>query len=164
MKIRNAEIKDANDIVRLLHQVLEVHAAIRPDIFLSGTTKYDIAKVTELICDDNRRSYVAENDEGAVVGYALCEIQEQKDPNKVPMRMLFVDDICVDETERGKHTGTLLFDRIKEEAKRLGCYEVTLNVWEGNVPAKAFYGKMGMKPKEIRMELILGKDNNDGTV
>ena len=38
--IRNAKEKDLDEIMLLLSQVLEVHAAIRPDIFISGTTKY----------------------------------------------------------------------------------------------------------------------------
>ena len=40
MNIRRATDKDIADVLRLLSQVLEVHAAIRPDIFVSGTTKY----------------------------------------------------------------------------------------------------------------------------
>ena len=47
-------------------------------------------------------------------------------------------------------------DNIKvSEAKKLGCYELTLNVWEGNDGALAFYKAMGMKPKETQMEYIL---------
>ena len=68
---------------------------------------------------------------------------------------LFIDDLCVDESQRGKGTGKLLFDFLKKEAKRIGCYELTLNVWEGNDSAKAFYDKMGMKVKEYTMEYIL---------
>ena len=37
----------------------------------------------------------------------------------------------------------------------LGCYEVTLNVWEGNTNARKFYEKMGLRPKETRMEYVL---------
>ena len=33
---------------------------------------------------------------------------------------------------------------------------MTLNVWEGNDAARAFYDKMGMRPKETQLELILG--------
>jgi len=40
MFIRRAEEKDAGAVTRLLEQVLEHHAAIRPDIFIPGTTKY----------------------------------------------------------------------------------------------------------------------------
>lgn len=48
---------------------------------------------------------------------------------------LFIDDLCVDASTRGQHIGEKLFVHVKEEAKRLGCYEVTLNVWAGNTSA-----------------------------
>ena len=47
------------------------------------------------------------------------------------------------------------FEYVKNEAKRMGCYEVTLNVWAGNTSAEKFYEKMGMKTKERQMEYIL---------
>lgn len=40
MNIRRAEKKDIDRINELLGQVLEIHAQIRPDIFIPGTTKY----------------------------------------------------------------------------------------------------------------------------
>ena len=43
----------------------------------------------------------------------------------------------------------------KTAAKKIGCYEVTLNVWTGNSGAEHFYEKMGMKTKERTMEFIL---------
>ena len=51
--------------------------------------------------------------------------------------------------------GELLFEYVKNEAKHLGCYEVTLNVWSGNTSAEKFYEKMGLKTKERQMEYIL---------
>ena len=48
-----------------------------------------------------------------------------------------------------------LFEYVKQQAKALGCYEVTLNVWAGNTSAEHFYEKMGMKTKERQMEYIL---------
>ena len=47
------------------------------------------------------------------------------------------------------------FEYVKNEAKQLGCYEVTLNVWTGNTSAEKFYEKMGMRTKERQMEYIL---------
>ena len=38
MKIRKAEKKDIPRILALLGQVLQIHAEIRPDIFIPGTT------------------------------------------------------------------------------------------------------------------------------
>lgn len=158
MIVRRAKRKDARQILALLGQVLEVHAAIRPDIFVSGTTKYTKEQLFEIFEDETRLSFVAEEGE-TVLGYALCEIREpKKAENLVPFRSLYIDDLCVDESARGKGVGTRLFEYVKTEAVKLGCYEVTLIVWEGNGPAKAFYDRMGMKPKETVMELILKEE------
>ena len=153
--IRNAHEQDAEQIIELLKQVLELHAEIRPDIFISGTTKYTKGEVTAIINDERRRTLVAE-DNGVILGYALCVIKEQPfSNNMIPFTTLYIDDLCVDSKSRGRNIGTLLFDYVKAEAKKTGCYEITLNVWEGNNAAKAFYDKMGMRPKETQMELIL---------
>ena len=48
MKIRKAEKKDIPRILALLGQVLQIHAEIRPDIFIPGTTKYTPCELTEL--------------------------------------------------------------------------------------------------------------------
>lgn len=154
--IRTAEEKDAGAILRLLGQVLELHAAIRPDVFLPGTTKYTPEELNEIFHNGNRRSYVAEEADGTVVGYALCILGKQPFSNTmVPFTSLFIDDFCVDGAARGQGVGRQLFEHVKAEAKKLGCYEITLNVWEGNDDARAFYDRMGMRPKETQMELIL---------
>jgi ribosomal protein S18 acetylase RimI-like enzyme len=59
-------------------------------------------------------------------------------------RTLFIDDLCVDETVRGQHIGEALFRFAADQARRMGCRDVILNVWEGNDAAKRFYEKMGM--------------------
>ena len=41
MDIRRAEEKDIPRIIELLKQVLQIHADIRPDIFISGTQIHD---------------------------------------------------------------------------------------------------------------------------
>ncbi|MBQ3277080.1 MAG: GNAT family N-acetyltransferase [Oscillospiraceae bacterium] len=156
MIIRKAEEKDTDDVLRLLSQVLELHAAIRPDIFVPGTTKYSREELAVIFADENRPVYVAADGEDRVLGYAFCVLREPpRHVNMVPFRTLYIDDLCVDETARGKHMGSALFEHVKKEAARLGCYEVTLNVWEGNDSALAFYRKKGMRPKEYQMEYIL---------
>ena len=47
------------------------------------------------------------------------------------------------------------YQQLKKEARKMHCYEVTLNVWSGNTSAEKFYEKMGMKTKERQMEYIL---------
>ena len=73
----------------------------------------------------------------------------------VPFKYLFIDDLCVDQNSRGQHIGEKLIEHVKEEAKKMGCYEVTLNVWAGNTSAEKFYEKMGFQTKERQLEYIL---------
>ena len=156
MTIRKAEEKDILRIIELLGQVLQIHADIRPDIFIPGTTKYTVSELTELLEKEEKPIYVAVNEEDVCVGYAFCQLQEQPfSTNMVPFKSLFIDDLCVDQQARGQHIGESLFEYVKNEAKRMGCYEVTLNVWAGNTSAEKFYEKMGMKTKERQMEYIL---------
>lgn len=156
MRIRKAENKDISRLTELLQQVLELHAKIRPDVFISGTTKYTQDELEEIIKDDKSPIYVAVDDGDEVMGYAFCQIKEQPfSNNMVPFKSMFIDDLCVDESRRGQHVGEALFEYVKDRARELGCYEVTLNVWAGNDGAERFYEKMGMKTKERQMEYIL---------
>lgn len=156
MNIRRAMDNDIPRIIELLGQVLQIHADIRPDIFIPGTTKYTQEELAEIIRDDQKPVYVATDENDTCVGYAFCQVKEQPfSNNMVPFLSLFIDDLCVDEKMRGQHIGEGLFEYVKKEAKRMGCYEVTLNVWTGNTLAERFYEKMGMKTKERQMEYIL---------
>lgn len=156
MNIRRANENDIPRLLELLEQVLQIHADIRPDIFIPGTTKYTNEELAQMIKDDTKPIYVAADENDNCLGYAFCQLQEQPfSNNMVPFTSLFIDDLCVDASTRGQHIGEQLFVHVKEEAKRLGCYEVTLNVWAGNTSAEKFYEKMGLKTKEQQMEYIL---------
>lgn len=156
MNIRRAGEKDIPRLIELLQQVLDIHAKVRPDVFISGTTKYTNDELLQMIKDDTNPIYVAVNEKDLCLGYAFCQLREQPfSNNMVPFTSLFIDDLCVDQSLRGQHIGESLFEFVKAEAKRLGCYEVTLNVWAGNTSAERFYEKMGMKTKERQMEYIL---------
>ena len=156
MTIRKAQEKDISRIIELLGQVLQIHAEIRPDIFIPDTTKYTEQELAALLKDEKKPIYVAVNEEDVCMGYAFCQMKEQPfSNNMVQFQSLFIDDLCVDRFARGQHIGESLFDYVKQEAKRMGCYEVTLNVWAGNTSAEKFYEKMGMKIKERQLEYIL---------
>ena len=156
MNIRRAAEKDIPKITELLGQVLQIHADIRPDIFIPGTTKYTHEELAEMLKEETKPIYVAADENDVCVGYAFCQVRQQPfSNNMVPFTSLFIDDLCVDQNTRGQHIGEALFEYVKQEAKRMGCYEVTLNVWTGNTSAEKFYEKMGMKTKERQMEYIL---------
>ncbi len=153
--IRKAKESDIEMILKLLSEVLEIHAKIRPDIFISGKTKYTKDEILGIMEDKNKPIYVYTNLDDKVLAYAFCIIKDAPFSNTMKdIKTLFVDDFCVDEDARGSGIGKELFSYLIKEAKCLGCYNLTLNVWEGN-DAKKFYEKMGMKVKETEMEIIL---------
>ena len=156
MNIRRASEKNIDSLIKLLQEVLEIHANIRPDIFISGTTKYTRSELIEKLANDEEPIYVAVDENDDVMGYAFCALRNQPfSTNMVPFKSLYIDDFCVDSNYRGKHIGEQLFEYVKAEAKRLGCYEVTLAVWAGNDSAERFYDRIGFKTKERIMEYIL---------
>ena len=71
------------------------------------------------------------------------------------MKTLYIDDLCVDEKQRGKGVGKALYDHVLMFAKENGCYNVTLNVWAGNDSALKFYQHQGLTMQKYGMEFIL---------
>ena len=65
MKIRRAEEKDIPRMMELLGQVLQIHAEIRPDIFIPGTTKYTVDELAALLKNEEKPIYVAVDGEDA---------------------------------------------------------------------------------------------------
>ena len=155
MTIRFAEKRDIPGMITLLQQVGEVHHQIRPDLFRSGAQKYDCGDLEDLLKDPDRPVLIADID-GHVAGYAFCILQQTKDnPVLCDRKVLYIDDICVDEAVRGQGIATALYERVIAFARELNCHAVTLNVWCGNDGAMKFYEKCGMKPQKIGMETIL---------
>ena len=155
MEIRLANHTDIPGMIRLLQQVGQVHHDIRPDLFREGAQKYSEEDLAALLQDVTRPIFVGVED-GRMLGYCFCVIEEVKDnPVLRDVKSLYIDDLCVDETIRGKHVGSKLYDHVCHYAREIGCGSVTLNVWCGNDSAMRFYESRGMKPRKIYMATTL---------
>ena len=154
--IRPAREGDIPRVGELLRQVNEVHHTIRPDLFKTNSRKYNDDELRAVFADPATPVFVYEAD-GEVLGYAFCKILKylQPDSNLVPITSLYLDDLCVDEAARGRGIGAFLYRFVLDYAKQIGCHNVTLNVWEGNDAALAFYRKCGMKVQKTGMETVL---------
>ncbi|MDD5954814.1 MAG: GNAT family N-acetyltransferase [Firmicutes bacterium] len=152
MNIRLAQTQDIPGMVNLLYQVGGVHHDIRPDIFRPNALKYTEAALEALLKDESKPIFVAD-DNGSVAGYCFCQIRDYTGSTALTDRKeLYIDDLCVDETRRGQHIGSVLYDHAVAYAKEIGCAFLTLNVWCGNDSAMRFYEKMGLKQRSITME------------
>ena len=154
MLIRQAEISDIPEILRLLKQVCNVHHAIRPDIFKRDGSKYCDLDLIDILNDEDLPVWCAFEDD-KLLGYCFCRVDIPCGPASTVRKELYIDDLCVDEAARGKGVATCLFAHVRMLAKMNGFQFITLNVWEGNDSAMRFYEKMGMAPRKTTLELRL---------
>ena len=153
--IRFAIEKDIPKIIDLLKQVCLVHHNGRPDIFKVGT-KYSAEEIKAILKDETRPILVSVDENDNVQGYCFCIYQQHLNNSVLTnIKTLYIDDLCVDETLRGKHIGKELYESAVKLAKETGCYNVTLNVWSCNESALKFYESLGLLSQKIGMELIL---------
>ena len=162
--IRRATIKDVPEIARLLVQIDNVHAEIRPDIFQKNHPKYNEEQIAAIIEDDDTPVYVAEANEDEL--YENAKANENtpklaghlfaiKKEDELLGKHLYIDDLCVDESERRKGIAAKLMQFVEEDAKKQGIKRITLNVWKGNTEGESFYEKTGFKTLKTTLEKML---------
>lgn len=152
MGIRKAEKRDIPAVSNLLLQVAAVHHNIRPDIFKPAAVKYSESELEKIFADEKTPVFVSVDSSGKVQGYAFCIINERENALLEKNKTVYIDDLCVDELCRGEHIGSALYDFVKDFAGHIGAHSITLNVWEGNENAKAFYHAKGMRVQRYCME------------
>ena len=154
--IRKAVIKDTDKIIELLEGIALLHHEGRPDLFKTGTKKYDKQQLKTLFKDENRPVFVAVDELDQVVGYCFCIIVNNEAHAVFnEFSTLYIDDFCVDANYRGAGIGKKLMHFVKEFAKEIGVYNIDLNVWEFNESAIRFYESCGFSTQRRRMEIIL---------
>lgn len=157
MKIRRAQNRDIPRIHELLTQVNNVHANGRPDLFKSGNRKYTDQQLESIIANTVQTPvFVAVDENDMVLGYCFGIVEQfVNDNNRTDVKTLYIDDLCVDEKYRRQHIAQRLYEHVIDFARSNDFYNVTLNVWECNPGARAFYDKCGMQPLKTYLETIL---------
>jgi len=61
--------------------------------------------------------------------------------NMTDIKTLYIDDLCVDGKVRSLYIGKFLYGYVLEYAKKIGYYNVMLNVWGKNINQVKFYEK-----------------------
>lgn len=82
------------------------------------------------------KAFVVE-DEGIIVGFALYYIRYSTWKGQ----RLYLEDLVITESHRGKGLGKLLFDRLIQETRELGFSGMVWQVLDWNEPAIQFYKK-----------------------
>lgn len=153
--IREIVKEDYDKVLELAHEVHLIHLENRPDIY-NDACSLPYNRFLEMLESGYNYAY---EENGNILGIILGEVVESANiPLFKKRRILFIDDIAVTKNYRNKKIGTKLYLTVKEKAIKDNLDSIELNVWSFNKDAIAFYQKLGLREKNIKMEEILNKE------
>ncbi len=130
-------------------QVHALHASWRPDIFEMVEQLYPKERFQEAVRE--RQLYVAKL-RGVAVGYVLLKIRDYDWSGMVRRKVMFLDEICVEEAFRGQGIGKAIMEDVHALARAFGCTDLQLGVYPQNDGALAFYQKYGFSIQSVEMQ------------
>ncbi len=156
--VRRAEEKDIPFLLDLLDQIRDLHHRGRPDVFKDNGTKYTASELAKKICSEDERIFVAYDGEEPL-GY-VCTVRTEYRHHNIMLdkKILYIDDLCVYPSSRGRGIGRVLMDKAKDYAKECGCASMELVCWKFDGSAEGFYRSYGFTTMSRRMEYKIYND------
>ncbi len=156
INIRNAEIRDYEDLCVIYEELDTYHRTNHPELFIkpeeaSRAKEY----ILELLADEDSALFVAEAETG-VVGFAECYVQRSSSFPVIRKRAwVQLDNISVKKEYQHCHIGSMLLSRVKEWAGEKGLDRIELKVYAFNKNAQDFYAGKGFQDLNKTMFLNL---------
>lgn len=88
--------------------------------------------------------------DGEAVGHAWFAESSRND-----RRTIFVNDVEIDEAQRGRGLGRAAMGLVEDEARARGIDRVELNVFGGNTAARSLYRSLGYDEVAVGMRKLL---------
>ncbi len=125
-----------------LPRLIELMAQLRPDEpeAEDPSRVEDYARVLARMTAQGQSVLVAEED-GRVAGALVLAIVENITHKGAPYAI--IENVVVDEAARGKRLGEALIEQAIAEARRAGCYKVSLTSNKRRTEAHRFYERLG---------------------
>jgi GNAT superfamily N-acetyltransferase len=138
VRIREAVESDLPRLVELLAQLSLDEPREAPGASLAESYRQAFAEIS---ADPRQRLLVLEA-AGRIVGSLVVIIVPNLSRQGRPYAL--VENVVVDEAERGKRYGELLMRYAIEEARRAGCYKLSLTSNKRRPDAHRFYERLGL--------------------
>ena len=136
MKIRKATIEDCPAMLQLIRELAEYEKA--PEQVTVDPKHFEESGFgANPVC----WAFVVEDTPSNIIAFALYYIRYSTWKGQV----MYLEDILVTESMRGKGIGKMLIERLKEEARERGFKRITWQVLDWNAPAINFYKKFDAK-------------------
>lgn len=131
VKIRRARVEDCERLMELIHE-LAIYEKAPDEVTVSMEHFIESGFGKQPVW----WAFVAEEN-GLVIGFAMYYIRYSTWKGQ----RMYLEDLVVTESMRGKGVGKLLFDALLEEAKAKNYSGIAWQVLEWNAPAINFYKK-----------------------
>jgi len=158
VRLREARIEDATQLIALRRQLDDMNAEARPDLFVSADY-FDEQKIRSCMNDVKSRVIVAVTDEPPETAIAYMILNKEIAPEgilfKTPRMFLYINDLCVGTTHRRQGIGAALMEYAVAYANEIGADALELHVAEFNTNAIRLYESFGLETRNRRMELRL---------
>ena len=132
MKIRKATIADCPGMMQLIRELAEYEKA--PEEVTVDPKHFEESGFG---ASPVWWAFVVEDTTSNIIAFALYYIRYSTWKGQV----MYLEDILVTESMRGKGIGKMLIERLKEEAREKGFKRITWQVLDWNEPAINFYKK-----------------------
>lgn len=160
--IRIAESTDFEQLAGLFKELHLHHVRIKPEAFVMPADEFFENKIREILNGGEQSVFVSDN--SGLDGYAVVKIIDVDSEDKPFRRVCFIDCFAVAKRARRKGIGTALFEAVNAFARENGCTSVQLGVSACNGGAIGFYKKMGLLPRTITMERVVGASPDPGSI
>lgn len=113
------KIEDFGRVNELAKQVHKLHVNWRPDLFLDAEEVISNEIFKEMIQEETILIAKCNN---VIEGYVTFKISEKSNPSMRYRKVLSIEAICVNESNRGNGIGTKLLEHLKNYGKRKRLY------------------------------------------
>lgn len=153
MRLGKAKIEDLDKMINILEQISNLHSENRPDVLKVKSKEQIEKRLIETMNAQEREVIIATDDKMEIYGLLIYTIKEVKENvNLKDSKILWIEELGVDEKYRKKGIGKILMNEAEKIAKELDCRRMELNCWDFNENAIDFYEAIGMNTQRRIME------------
>ena len=154
IRVRQASLRDYEELCALFDQLDEIHREARPDMFQPfpppARTREQVA---QWLAQADSTVLVAQSEEGVVGLAVLLSRVPSGFAGAVPRKVIEVDNLVVRADQRGRRIGRRLLAAAVEWSRQRRATHVEVAVHDFNRDAKRFYENFGFLPSVDRLVL-----------
>jgi len=154
IKITVAETRDIEDIVRIAHQVAEIHDKAMPEYFKTVSKDEEMENIREMFKDERITVFKAVLN-SKICGFLFLEMIYRASNGLQFSKLGNILNLGVDESCRHQGIGTALLNFTEQYVREQGGEALDLCVFAFNKEAIKLYERLGYKTIDVSMRKVL---------